>query len=195
MARSDNEQPSAEIVALARNPHIRLAGSITDQTLASLNEQLWKVEDGSGPIAVELTTTGGDAEIGRRLALEVRLARERIGRRLVFIGKTIVYSAGATMMSGFPREDRFLTPDTMLLIHCRILQKSLELNGPLKSARIQVQQVVSEIDAGLKLEQEGFAALIEGSDVSMDEIMCCAEMGWYVPAAEALDRRLVAGIV
>lgn len=61
-------------------------------------------------VAVEISTLGGDAELARRLVLEVGLARERLGKRLVFLGKTCVYSA-VTLMSAFAKDDRYLTRD------------------------------------------------------------------------------------
>src|SRR5687768_16020494 len=100
MARSDDDRSSLPDMLVAA-PQVRLHGAIDDGTLAAFLDQIGKAE-GTGPIAVEVTTTGGDAEIGRRLALEVRIARERLKRRLVFVGKTVVYSAGATIMGGFP---------------------------------------------------------------------------------------------
>jgi ATP-dependent protease ClpP protease subunit len=177
-------------------PQVRLTGSISDDTLTNLQNQLANVAPGDAPIVVEVTTLGGDAEAGRRLALEVDLAARRLApRKLLFLGKTIVFSAGVTMMAGFPREHRFLTDDAVLLIHCRQLKKELQIDSPLRGARLQVAQLLSEIENGLRVEQEGFAALIEGSNLDMDELIDRASTNWYVPACEALERGLVAGIV
>jgi ATP-dependent protease ClpP protease subunit len=193
MARSDTEPSS--ISELARMPQIRLNGPIEQESLDSFLDQLGAIEPADEPIAVEVTTTGGDAEIGRRLALEAKLARERLKRRLIFVGKTVVYSAGATLMGGFPKEDRYLTDDTVLLIHCRKLSKDLSLDGPLRALRIELEQVMSEVDMGLTLQQEGYEAIVRGSTVSIDEVTSKAEQGWYIQASEALERGLVAGIV
>jgi ATP-dependent protease ClpP protease subunit len=177
-------------------PQVRLTGSITEDTLTDLQNQLANVPPGDAPVVVEVTTLGGDAEAGRRLALEVELAARRLApRKLLFLGKTIVFSAGVTMMAGFPRDHRFLTDDAVLLIHCRQLKKEMQIDSPLRGARLQVAQLLSEIENGLRVEQEGFAALIEGSDLDMDELLDRASTNWYVPAAEALERGLIAGIV
>lgn len=193
MARSEEDRHIP--VALAQAPQVRLLGTVGEGMLSGFHDQLASAEKDEGPIAVEITSTGGDAEIGRRLALEVKLARQRLKRRLICIGKTVVYSAGATVMGGFPREDRYLTRDAVLLIHCRKLEKTLKLAGPLKASRLRLDQVIAQIDMGLKLEQEGYAAFVEGSDVGIDEVAAKAETGWYIPAEEALARGLVAGIV
>src|SRR4051794_32935073 len=66
-------------------PQVRLLGRIDETLLQSFHDQLATVPKGEGEIAVELMTFGGDAEIGRRLALEFRLAGTRLHRRLVFI--------------------------------------------------------------------------------------------------------------
>ena len=192
MARSDDI--AAEVRQLARTPQVRLLGTVSEAMLNAFQDQLAAAEPG-GPIAVEITSMGGDADIGRRLALEVGLARERLNRRLVFVGKTAVYSAATTVMGGFPREDRYLTRDAVLLIHCRQLQRSLELSGPLGASRVRLNQILGEIEIGVQLQQEGYAALVEGSRVSLDEITAEAEAGWYVRAEEALARGLVAGLI
>ena len=192
MARSDDI--AAEVRQLARTPQVRLLGTVSEAMLNVFQDQLAAAEPG-GPIAVEITSMGGDADIGRRLALEVGLARERLNRRLVFVGKTAVYSAATTVMGGFPREDRYLTRDAVLLIHCRQLQRSLELSGPLGASRVRLNQILGEIEASVQLQQEGYAALVEGSRVSIDEITAEAEAGWYVRAEEALARGLVAGLI
>ena len=193
MARSDDI--AAEVRQLARAPQVRLLGTVSEAMLNAFQDQLAAAEPGEGPIAVEITSMGGDADIGRRLALEVGLARERLNRRLVFIGKTAVYSAATTVMGGFPRKDRYLTRDAVLLIHCRQLQRSLELSGPLGASRVRLNQILGEIEIGVQLQQEGYAALVEGSRVSLDEITAEAEAGWHVRADEALARGLVAGLI
>lgn len=193
MARSDDVQ--VEIRQLAQMPHVRLLGSVDEAMLTAFLDGIASAPAGEEPLAIEITSTGGDADIGRRLALEVGLARERLGRRLVFIGKTAILSAAATMMTGFPVQDRYLTRDAVLLIHCRQLQKTLDLEGPLGASRNRVAQLLGEIENGLLLEREGYAALVEGSDVSLEEVSAKAKDGWYIQAEEAFARRLVAGII
>jgi ATP-dependent protease ClpP protease subunit len=176
-------------------PQVRLLGRVDETLLQSFQDQLGQVAKGQEPIAVELMTFGGDAEIGRRIALEVQLARRRLGRRIVFIGKTVVYSAGVTVMAGFSREDRFLSRDAVLLIHCRQLELTIPLSGPLRANALRVQEVLSQIEIGLRIEQDGFSALIDGSDVSLEEVNERAASSWYLPAREALERKLIAGVI
>ena len=84
--------------------------------IASFLDKLQPVLEVNGSILVELFTDGGDAEIGRRLAQEVRLLREQHNRDIWFLGKTLVASAGITIMSAFPKEKRWRTRDAALLI-------------------------------------------------------------------------------
>ena len=192
MARDD--APTIEV-----NPHdpeLSLWGEVTEDSFPEFLGQLHGTERGDGPVTLEVCTLGGDAETARRMVLEIDLARERLKpRRLMFLGKTTVYSAGVTLMAGFPREDRFLTRDAMLLIHCRQLEKALEISGPMRASRAEVESLLHQIDCGLRLEKENFGRLIEGSDVSMDELLEKALYNWYVPADEAVRRGLVAGLV
>jgi ATP-dependent protease ClpP protease subunit len=180
---------------LVTAPTISLHGAVDDAMLGVWLEALTKARSGEDPLVLELGTTGGDADVGRRIAEDVRLFREQTGRRTLFLGRTTVYSAGITIMAGFERADRWLDKDAVLLIHGRKLQKSLNLEGPLRSERAKVEAVLAEIDAGLCLERQGFEQLIEGSAVTLEEIETQTVGDWYLSAREALDRRLVAGLV
>jgi hypothetical protein len=98
-------------------------------------------------------------------------------------------------MSGFPQRDRFLSRDAVLLIHSRQMEQTLSLSGPLRPSAERVRALMSEIENGLRVECEDFEALIHGSEVSIEELSERAPTNWYVPAQEAVDRRLVAGLV
>ena len=179
---------------LAR-PTVRLSGSVGHPMVASFFDQLLPVLEVEGSILVELYTDGGDAEIGRRLAEEVRLLQYRLSRDIWFLGKTLVASAGVTIMAAFPKERRWLTRDTALLIHGRRMIKDLHLEGPLGSCRRVLEEMIADIDHGLCLEEQGFAELITGTSVDAEEIASRALGGWYLTAEEALSRKLVAGLI
>jgi hypothetical protein len=97
-------------------------------------------------------------------------------------------------MSAFPPADRWLSADTMLMIHGRSLEKSIELSGPMRASLPQVDALHEEIKAGLELEEQGFARLIEGSAIPLEELRAKAVHSWFLTAAEAQRRGLVAGI-
>src|SRR4051794_7464829 len=107
MARSDADSEAPAILA---NPQISLIGDIGEVTVGRFLDQLRQAEQAGGDIALEITTLGGDPEMARRIVLEIDRARARMTGRFVFLGKTVVYSAGATIMSAFPRKDRWLAP-------------------------------------------------------------------------------------
>ena len=174
---------------------VSLLGELTEQRAADFVHDLSKVTSDRPVVVIEVTTIGGDAELARRLVLEIELARKRLKRRLVFVGKTQVYSAGTTLMSAFPREDRFVSRDTMLMIHCRQLDTDVDLSGAMRSSLPKVKALIAEIEAGLALEEENFRRLIVGSDISMDELISKAVHDWYLTADEAHRRGLVAGIL
>lgn len=195
MARDEMPLPGATAAPreALQNPHIRLLGEINAGMVAVLRDRIAELPD-ADPLVIEICTPGGDAEMGRLLAQELRELRAK-GRRVVFLGKTMVYSAGVTMMAAVPPEDRYLTADAMLLIHCRRMDEQVHLQGPLKSCVVQARTELSKIEAGIRLEREGFEELIAGSDVSFEEVDEKAQHNWYVPAEEALQRRLVAGLL
>lgn len=184
-----------ELRARLAHPTVRLSGEINQHAVDSFLSQVLPVLDIDGAIVVELYSQGGDADIGRRLAQEVRLLREVHGRDLWFLGKTLVASAGVTIMSAFPKERRWLTRDATLLVHGRRMQKNVHLEGPLGSSRRILEEMLADIDNGLRIEDEGFADLIAGSQVTLEEVRNRAYGGWYLPAEEALERGLVAGLV
>ena len=176
-------------------PQISLVGQINETMVDKFLCQLRKAEESGEDVALEISTQGGDAELGRRMVLEVEDARKRMKQRFVFLGKTEVYSAGTTLMSAFPREDRYLTRDAVVMIHCRQLEKTLEISGPLRSSLPKLEALKQQIETGLDLEEQNFRRLIEGSDITLEEVWERALYNWYLPAEEALKRGLVAGIV
>lgn len=180
---------------LAATPTVSLHGAVDDGMLAVWLDGLARARTGSGPLVLELSTTGGDAEVGRRIAEDVRLFREQTGRRALFLGRTTVYSAGVTVMAGFPRADRWLGRDAVLMIHGRKMQKELNIDGPLRGERARVEALLAEIDEGLRIEREGFERLIEGSEVGLEELERQTVGDWYLTAEQALARGLVAGLI
>ena len=178
-----------------RRPRISLLGEVGEPMAAALRDQLRGLGDNEGDVAVELTTLGGDAELARRMVLDLTEARRRIAGRLLFLGKTVVYSAGATIMSAFARADRFLTADAVLMIHCRQLDKTVEISGPIRGSLPQVEALKAQLRTGIDIEERNFRRLIEGSNVSLDELNERALHNWYLTAGEALARGLVAGVL
>ncbi|MEO7469836.1 MAG: peptidase S14, partial [Sphingobium limneticum] len=82
----------------------------------------------TGLVVVEISTLGGDPEIARLMGEDIRFHSDLYpDRRLVFMGRTAVYSAGATFMSFFATENRYLTRGTRLMIHERIITKNIQL--------------------------------------------------------------------
>jgi ATP-dependent protease ClpP protease subunit len=191
--RADNLP--AELSARLARPTVRLSGPIDENAVSSFLNQVSPVLDVPGAIVVELFSSGGDAEVGRRLAQEVRLLRQVHGRDMWFLGKTLVASAAVTIMAAFPRERRWLTRDATLLVHGRRMTRDVHLEGPLGSCRRVLEEIIADIDNGLRVEDEGFAELIDGSRVSLEDIRQRSYGGWYLPAAEAFDLGLVAGLV
>ena len=193
MAREDREKPRPDATATA---DISLVGPVDEAMTCKLRDALAEVESSSDPLTIDMTTLGGDPEMARRMIVEIDAARQRMkNRRFVFVGKTVVYSAGCTFMAAFPPQDRYLTADAVLLIHCRQLCKTMQLDGPIRSSIPLLRAMIHQLETGIELEKDNFERLIEGTQVSMDELLEKALYNWYVPAKEALDRGLVAGII
>ena len=173
---------------------IRLFGKVDETMLSEFFRQQAETRPGK-PMVVELSTSGGNADIGRRIAQEVRLWQDS-GSEVFFLGKTYVFSAGITIMSAFPLSHRFLTRDCELLIHERKMKKDLHLEGALRGCMSAVKDVLAEIESGQRLEREGFAQLVAGTRLSAKDIEDKVyHKDWYLSAGEALEIGLVAGLI
>jgi ATP-dependent protease ClpP protease subunit len=189
---SDSLPSSSGLPSLA--PDIRLFGQVNELMLAEFFRQQAEAQPDK-PLVLELSTTGGNADIGRRIALELTMWQQA-GRDIFFFGKSYVFSAGITIMSAIPASRRFITRDCQFLIHERKLKKSLELNGALRACRSLVSDLLAEIEAGQQLERVGFADLVRGTSLTLEDIeQHVLTKDWYLMPDEALKTGLVDGVI
>jgi ATP-dependent Clp protease, protease subunit len=191
---SDRTRP-ADLPPALLHPHVRIVGVVDYPLVRDFLRQMDDLPADAPEIAIAVTTPGGDADLARRLAQGVKEARERLGARLLFLGVSQVHSAGVNFMAAFPREDRYLTRDAILLIHGRRLERTIELSGPVRGTLAHLRSLTSQVELGIALEEEGFRQLIEGSDIAFEEVVHHSRFNWYLRAEEALERGLVAGLV
>jgi ATP-dependent protease ClpP protease subunit len=190
------DNPGSPPPAQATIADISLIGTVDEPMAETLRDKLNGFEQGKKPVTIDMTTLGGDPELARRMIADLDAARARMPERTFrFLGKSVVYSAGVTFMADFPREDRFLTKDAMLLIHCRQIKKTLEMDGPIRSAIPRLDALLHEFRTGVDLEVENFERLIAGSKITLDTLLEKALYNWYLSAEEAAECGLVAGIV
>lgn len=176
------------------DPDIRLFGNVNEGMLSEFFRQQAEAKT-NGPIVFELSTNGGDAEVGRRIAEELRLWQLK-DTEIYFLGKTYVFSAGITIMSAIPKSKRFLTRDCELLIHERKMTATITLDGALRSCRAKVNDVLAEIESGQRLQSEGFAKLAESTSLTAEEIEHrVLDKDWYLTAPQALEHGLVAAVI
>lgn len=185
---------TAQDYPLLGEPHIRLFGTIDEALYKRFRDEVERATD-QDTLVISLCTLGGDPEISRAMGDDVRLLRDFRAKKVIFLGKQAVYSAGATFMSYFPREDRFLTKATRVMIHERQMFDTVQLNGPLSSCVAALKAKLHEIEHSIKIEEEGFAAIAEGSDVTFEQIQEKAPVNWYIEAEEAKEMGLVLDVV
>ena len=190
---SDTSNQASKYPLLA-HPHIHLHGPVDDQMYASFRQQLAHAPT-QGPIIVSITTLGGDPEMGRAMGDDIRLLRDYTGRETLFLGKVAVYSAGATFMSQFPVETRFLTKGTRLMLHERGMTSTINLNGPLTTLPAVLKAKLNEIEHSITIQDEGFADIVAGSRVTLDELKAKATSNWYIEAEEARELGLVLDVI
>ena len=194
MQQPSNVSPIQAKASLpSQPPDFRLLGTIDEGMLQRFIGDAAKLQ-GNGPVVVELSTAGGEADTARRFSQEIRtLARSR---EVFILGKTYVYSAGITLLAAVPPSHRYLTRDTVLLIHERRIERSVQLTGGLRSAMAIAQDLVAELEIGHQLERRGFERFVEGSQLTADALVKrVMEKDWYMLAEEALSLRLVGGLV
>jgi ATP-dependent protease ClpP protease subunit len=177
-----------------RNPAVLLTGSVDYAMYTDFRSKLSAAPE-EGLVVIELSTLGGDPEVARMMGEDIRFHSEQGTRRLAFLGKAAVYSAGTTFMSFFARENRFLTRGTRLMIHERKMNTQVHVEGPLTTCIASLEATLNEIRESITIQNEGFENLIRGSQVSMDEVLERAPSNWYVEAQEALQRGLIAGVL
>ncbi|MBZ6378083.1 peptidase S14 [Pacificimonas flava] len=179
---------------LLANPNLRLHGPVNHAMYDQFRGGLECAPE-EGAIVIALTTLGGDPELARTMGDDVRLLREQTGREILFLGKQAVYSAGATFMSYFPREHRFLTQGTRLMIHERQMSQTINLNGPLRSCVATLKAKLHEIEHSILIEEEGFRGIAEQSDVDFETIREKAPENWYIEAEEARKLGLILDVI
>ena len=175
-------------------PHVQLHGPVDGDMYARFKQQV-AAAPAEGPLVVSITTLGGDPEMARAMADDIRLLRDHTGRECLFLGKVAIYSAGATFMSAFPVDKRFLTRDSRIMIHERLMQSTVQLNGPLGSLGDVLRAKLNEIEDSIRIQDEGFRALVEGSRVTFDELRAKAPSNWYIHAEQARDLGLVLDVI
>jgi ATP-dependent protease ClpP protease subunit len=179
---------------LLATPHVELHGPVDNFMYSNFKDQL-RAAPADGPLVVSLTTLGGDPEMARAMGDSIRLLREYTGRETLFLGKVAVYSAGATFMAAFPADKRFLTRHSRLMIHERMMTSTVQLSGPLNTLAPVLKAKLNEIEDSIRIQEEGFADLVRGSSVTMEELRRKATENWYVEADEARDRGLVLDVI
>lgn len=176
-------------------PAISLSGVVDHNMYLYFRNALSQAPQ-EGLVVVEISTLGGDPEVARMMGEDIRFHSELYpNRRLVFMGKTAVYSAGATFMSFFAIENRYLTRGTRVMIHERIITKHMTIEGPLSTCIATLKATLNEIEASIAIQNEGFANLINGSNISMDDVLRRAPENWYLEAQDALAAGLVASVL
>ncbi len=176
-------------------PSILLAGAVDYAMYDRFRDRLTQAPD-SGLVVIELSTLGGDPEVARMMGEDVRFQSDiNPARRLVFLGKAAIYSAGATFMSFFAVENRYLTRGARVMIHERKMDKTLHIAGPLTTCIASVKAMLNELEHSIAIQNEGFENLVRGSAVTMDEVLRRAPENWYIEAQEAKALGLVAGVL
>ena len=176
------------------SPAVLLSGPVDYQMYSDFRMKL-EAAPQEGLVIVELSTLGGDPEVARMMGEDIRFHSELDNRRLVFLGKAAVYSAGTTFMSFFAPENRYLTRGTRLMIHERKMNKQIQVEGPLTTCIAGLEATLNEIRESITIQNEGFENLVRGSQVSMEEVLQRAPTNWYVEAQEALRLGLIAGVI
>lgn len=188
--------PSGPLDASAFDtPRILLAGAVDYAMYDRFRDRLTQAPD-SGLVVIELSTLGGDPEVARMMGEDVRFQSDiNPARRLVFLGKAAIYSAGATFMSFFAVENRYLTRGARVMMHERKMDKTLHIAGPLTTCIASVKAMLNELEHSIAIQNEGFENLVRGSAVTMDEVLRRAPENWYIEAQEAKALGLVAGVL
>lgn len=176
-------------------PRILLAGAVDYAMYDRFRDQLAAAPK-TGLTVIELSTLGGDPEVARMMGEDVRFQSDiNPSRRLVFLGKAAIYSAGATFMSFFATPNRYLTRGARVMIHERKMDQQLNVIGPLTTCIASVRAMLNELEHSIAIQNEGFENLVRGSSVTMEEVLQRAPANWYIEAQEAKALGLIAEVI
>jgi hypothetical protein len=81
------------------------------------------------------------------------------------------------------------------MIHERLMNCSLGLNGPLTTCIASVEAKLNELQASIAIQNEGFENLVRGSQVTIEEVIRRAPSNWYIEASEARSLGLIAEVI
>jgi hypothetical protein len=81
------------------------------------------------------------------------------------------------------------------MIHERLITKTLQIQGPLTSCIASLKATINEIESSIAIQNEGFANLILGSSITLEEVLQRAPENWYLEANEALQLGLVEAVL
>lgn len=193
MSYASPQPPPVDRLLFGAN--IQITGTVDTARQDRVIAELRRLKDEDEDAIIEITTTGGDADAARRIASDITLFCKNTSRNAYIVGRTHVFSAGVTILASVPPSHRYLTSDTLLLIHERRQSKSLELSGPLRACLQIAREEVATLENSIALEKTGFQQVLNGSDIGVEELIEMAATNLYVPAAEALRMKLVARII
>ena len=175
-------------------PSVTLSGVVDYDMYVSFRKQFAAANEEL--VIVELSTLGGDPEVARMMGEDIRFSSDMFpDRRYVFLGKAAIYSAGTTFMSFFARNNRYLTRGSRLMIHERKLSKQLVIDGPLTTCVATVRATLNEIECSITIQNEGFQNLVNGSKVTLEEVLQKAPSNWYVEANTAKELGLIEDVL
>ncbi len=192
---TDAEEAQPDLSALLFQPNVWINGAIDQTTLSTFLEKLGRVRRDGLPLLLEVNTQGGDADIARRIANEIRFFLAERDRTGYVIGKSYVYSAGVTIFAAFPKRLRYLTDDAVPLVHERHLTKTIDLTGPIESGLQIVREQLSLLETSKELGMEGFCELVQGSDISVEDLLRHARNNCYMRAATVEKHGLVQKVI
>ncbi|MEZ2410625.1 peptidase S14 [Bosea sp. RCC_152_1] len=195
----DQQHHPRPIQALApsqfANPAILLAGPV-DFAMYDNFRRMLAAAPAEGIVVVELSTLGGDPEVARMMGEDIAFhSKQEPGRHFAFLGKAAIYSAGATFMGFFQRDNRYLTRGARLMIHERKMSTQLTIEGPLTTCVASLKAKLNEIEHSIRIQNEDFESLIRGSSVSMEEVLRKAPENWYIEAADAKKLGLIRDVI
>ena len=84
---------------------------------------------------------------------------------------------------------------TRLMLHERQITKTIELLGPLRTSIASLKAALHEIEESVRIEEEGFRAIVAGSRVPFEDVCQRAPANWYIEAEEARSLGLVLDVI
>jgi ATP-dependent protease ClpP protease subunit len=181
--------------ALKSKRVIHLIGRVDEKMLEKFRVDRAKLFDGASPaeVIVTLTTGGGDVAWGWAIFDELKVLAHMTSLRLLCVG--MIYSMGVAIAMALPLDRRFASEHASFYMHKSQLTYGERREGVEEDHENEYREYGARIDFFKQNSEMIVAGISQGTNLSLDDVRTLFKQPRYLSASEAVEKRLVSGVV